>query len=106
MQLKFEYKKLPKNVLFIYTDISATKYGIINIDLSSYDKDLMKEACLFLYKKDAVSRIAHLHAGYDPEEMEQFKEYLATKKALKKEFLTISHEQINAYCKRRDEKLA
>lgn len=106
MQLKIEYKKLPKSILFIYTEIFNTKYGIINDELMLDDIELMREVCSYLYNNDADNRIVHTDYGYNPNEMKKFKDYLDSKETLKKEFLSITYQKINAYCKRKDELLA
>lgn len=94
MQLKIEYKELPKNILFIYTEIFNAKYGIINTKLSSYDLDLMREICLFLFKINASNRIVHTDFIFDPEEMESLKDYL---KKLGKNISALSNEKIHAF---------
>lgn len=94
MQLKIEYKELPKNILFIYTEIFNTKYGIINTKLSSYDLDLMRDICLFLFENNASNRIVHTDSIFDPEEMESLKDYL---KKLGKNISTFPSEKIHAF---------
>lgn len=94
MQLKIEYKELPKNILFIYTEIFNTKYGIINTKLSSYDLDLMRDICLFLFENNATNRIVHTDFIFDPEEMELLNDYL---KKLGKINSTFPSEKIHAF---------
>ncbi len=106
MQLKIEYKKLPKNILFIYTEVFNTKYGIINEELMPFDIELMREVCWYLYNNDADNRIIHTEYGYDPNETKKFKDYLDSKTTLKKDFLLSTHKKINAYFKHKDELLA
>lgn len=104
MQLKIEYKKLPKSILFIYTEIFNTKYGIINDELMPDDIELMREVCSYLYNSDADNRI--IHTEYDPNETKKFKDYLDSNETLKKDFLSSTHKKIYAYFKRKDELLA
>ena len=106
MQLKIEYKELPENILFIYTEIFNTKYGIINSELMSFDIELMREVCSYLFKNDADNRIVHTSYKYSYNEMKKFKDYLDCKARLKKEFLSSTYKKINAYFKRKDELLA
>ena len=106
MQLKIQYKKLPKNILFIYTEVFNTKYGIINEELMPFDIELMREVCSYLYKNDADNRIVHTSYKYSYNEMKKFKDYLDCKATLKKEFLSSTYKKINAYFKRKDELLA
>lgn len=106
MQLKIEYKKLPKSILFIYTEIFNTKYGIINAELMPDDIELMREVCSYLYNNDADNRIIHTDYGYDPNETKKFKDYLDSNKTLKKDFLSSTYKKIHAYFKRKDELLA
>ena len=106
MQLKIEYKELPENILFIYTEIFNTKYGIINSELMSFDIELMREVCLYLFKNDADNRIVHTEYEQNLQEIKKFKDYLDNKTTLKKDFLLSTHKKINAYFKRKDELLA
>ena len=83
MQLKIEYKELPKNILFIYTEIFNAKYGIINNALNDKEKLLLEQVCHYNYKNNADNAIVCREHNYPKKEVDAFFEYLYhTKKSL------------------------
>lgn len=80
MKLKIEYKELPKNILFIYTKIFNQKYGIVNQNAEFYDKQLLKEACHFLFENNYENVIVNRDFVCHPEWLQLFEKYIDEKR--------------------------
>lgn len=80
MQLKIEYKEMPKNILFIYTKIFNQKYGIVNQNADFKDKQLLKEACQFLFEHDYGNIIVNKKFNCNPEWLQLFEKYIDKKR--------------------------
>ena len=80
MQFETVYKDLPKNILFIYTEICNTKYGIINHNADFQDKHLLKEACQFLFENSYGNIIVNRDFAYRQEWLQSFESFIDEKR--------------------------